>query len=351
MSPKAWRSLVALVALALTALGARPPGVAAEPDRLDRFRELALARQDTGQPDAESPDAYREMYALLDEEIVESLATGGVFASPGFLQERLDGFSEAWGAAALGVVGVGRLVVGAFQLSDAPGVNSVRVYGRLGGEAVLLATVHREGRPVVLPLPPAPDGAPQFLAAWEGPSTGRGTRALRIELLRPRGDGVRTAWSTAEQYPEGLLARAWSLREGQLRLRYELRYPGWTPGCAAQTEGEDVWRLAPGGGGFVRAGRIQHRAWHRELRAAVARLLVALAAGDRAAVAALAPDAALRRRLPARLAPEPACDAPDDDTSPRRVSVAARGERSPWELTWERAGARWRLVAASRVLQ
>ncbi|OGL01578.1 MAG: hypothetical protein A3E31_13735 [Candidatus Rokubacteria bacterium RIFCSPHIGHO2_12_FULL_73_22] len=337
--------------LVLAALAPRTPGVAGQPDRLDRFRQLALARDGLRQVDAESPDAYREMYALLDEEIVESLASGGVFASPGFLQERLDGFSEAWGAAALGVVGVGRLVVGAFQLSDAPGVNTVRVYGRLGGEAALLATVHREGRPVVLPLPPAPGGAPQFLAAWEGGASGWGTRALRIELVRQDGDGVRTAWSTAEQYPEGLLARSWALRGGALRVRYELRYPGWTPGCAAQTEREDVWRLAPVGGAFARVGRVQHHAWHRELRAVVARFLDAVAAGDGKAVAALVPDPALRRRLPARLAAEPACDAPDDATRPRTVSVAATGDGAPWELTWERAGTTWRLTAASRVLQ
>src|SRR3990172_9418148 len=53
-------ALVALAALAADALG----GV---PDRLERFRELALSRQRFLQLDGDAPsDAYREMYALLD---------------------------------------------------------------------------------------------------------------------------------------------------------------------------------------------------------------------------------------------------------------------------------------------
>src|SRR2546422_10681902 len=40
-------------------------------------------------------------------------------------------------------------------------------------------SIHREGHPVVYPAAPAPDGAPQFVTAWEGASSGRGTRALR----------------------------------------------------------------------------------------------------------------------------------------------------------------------------
>jgi len=77
---------------------------AADPaDRLDRFRELAasqlgLAQLLESQPPA---DAYREIYALLDDEIVESLGSGGVFASLEFLQDRLDAFAEVWGGASL----------------------------------------------------------------------------------------------------------------------------------------------------------------------------------------------------------------------------------------------------------
>src|SRR2546426_7376660 len=120
----------------VAALATERPDAAGPVDRLDQFRELARSRA-SGEPvDADaSPDAYREMYALLDEEIVESLSTGGLYASAGFLQDRLDTFGEAWGAAPGDVLRVGRLVVGAVPMSEAPGVNSVRVDGRIGGGA------------------------------------------------------------------------------------------------------------------------------------------------------------------------------------------------------------------------
>ena len=63
-----------------------------------------------------------------------------------------------------------------------------------------------------------------------------------MELLRRSGDGVRVAWSTTEIYAEGLLARSWSVRGSDVRIRYEVRYPGWAPGCDGQTEQEDVYR-------------------------------------------------------------------------------------------------------------
>ena len=45
----------------------------------------------------------RELFALADEEIVENLATGGPFASPDFIQERLEAFMSAWGGASFRV--------------------------------------------------------------------------------------------------------------------------------------------------------------------------------------------------------------------------------------------------------
>ncbi len=337
--------------MALAALGADALGAAGLPDRLERFRELARGSQRLLQADAEAPaDAYRELYALLDEEIVESLATGGPFASAGFLQDRLDAFSDAWGATAVGIVGVGRIVVGAFHFGDAPGVNTVRVYGRFRGEPALLTTLSREGRPTVYPLPPAPGGAPQFLAAWEVAS-GRGTRELRLDLVRQDGEGAEVVWSTADLFTDGLVARSYVVRGAELRVRYELRYPGWTPGCEAQTEGEDVFRIASGTGIFVRAARTYHDAWHRELHATAARLFDALAAGDRSTVAKLVPDGEVRRRLPARLAPDPACDAPEGGRVPRTVSVAATADRVPWSLVFRRSGDGWQLARAAPVLE
>ena len=320
-----------------------------EPDRLERFRELAssrLALGDLAEPDNPA-EAYRDIYALLDDEIVESLASGGVFASPEFLQDRLDAFGEAWGGAQIRLARLGRLVVGAFWLTEAGGGNSVRVYGPLHDEAALLATLYREGRPSVTPLAGA--GEPQFLATWEGAASGRGTRPLRVDLVRAHADGVRVTWSTATLFPDGLHARAWVVRPGEIRLRYELHYPGWTPGCEGQTEQEDVYRLAPAQGTLTRVSRQQHNAWHRELHAAVTRLFTALAERDEQALATVVPDPALRASLPA-LVSEPACDAADGVRE--TVSIAATSaDRRPWSLTFRRAGVRWRLTAAAPVMQ
>jgi hypothetical protein len=320
------------------------------PDRLERFRALVSDRLGAAQilDAGAAGEAYGEAYALLDDEIVESLGSGGVFASTAFLQDRLDAFSDAWGGAAVRIVRLGPLTVGVFQLGERATANSVRVYGRLRDEAALLTTLVREGRPSLYPLTSAPSGVVQFLVAWEGAPSGLGSRSLRLDVARQHAEGVRVVWSTADVYPDGLFARSYTVRGNDLRIRYELRYPGWIPGCEAQTEQEDVWRLAPATGAYARVTQRQYEAWHRELRASAARLFAALARGDRRAVAGLVPDPNVRERLPARLEPEPVCDA----TSGATVSVAASDEHgAPWSLTFQRAGtAGWRLTAASPVL-
>jgi hypothetical protein len=348
-----WTSFASLL-VGLVSLALATAVCAGAPDRLDRFRELAPSVL-AGAPGIEDPvDAYREIYQLLDEEIVESLASGGVFASLGFLQDRLDAFGEAWGATVVRLARVGDLLVGAFQPSDAPAGNSVRVYGRMqpggasGGDAALLTTISREGRPSVLPLATT-RGAAQFLIAWEGAPTGRGSRHLRIDLARQHADEVRVVWSTAELFPDGLMARRWTVRGSEIRVQYEVRYPGWAPGCDGQTEQEDVYRLDPVGT-VVRVSRRPVNAWHREFRTVVRRLFDAVEADDHAALVNLVPDAGLRAQLPRTLAPEPACDA--RDTSPsEHVSVAARDAERPWQLVFQRGAAGWRLLRATPVLQ
>jgi len=349
------RTQLVLAALLLTTIGTtstpaatrvRPGGA---PDRLERFRELASSRLALGDLDPGNPaDTYRDLYALLDDEVVESLASGGLFASSEFLQDRLDAFGDAWGGASFKLTRLGRLVVGAFRLTDAGSGNSVRVYGPLRDEAALLAALYRDGRPSVTPL--AGTAEPQFLATWEGASSGRGTRPLRVDLVRAHADSVLVTWSTATLFPEGLYARAWAVHAGEVRLRYELHYPGWTPGCDGQTEQEDVYRLAPGQGTLTRVSRLQHNAWHRDLHASVTRLFTALAEGDEPTLAAVVPDAALRARLPA-LVPEPACDAADGARETVSIAATTAADRRPWSLTFRRVGGRWRLAAATPVLQ
>jgi hypothetical protein len=359
-----WTSHAPRFAVAVAALGLVGVAFAGAPDRLDRFRALAATQLAAGAVGDDPAETYREVYALLDDEIVESLASGGVFASLGFLQDRLDAFGEAWGATVVRLVRVADVLVGAFEPADTPIGNSVRVYGRLNGEAALLATFTREGRPSVLALPPGGGRVSRFLMTWEGPPTGRGPRPLRIDLAHPQGDGVRVAWSTAELFPDGLLARGWSVRGAEIRIRYEVRYPGWTPGCDGQTEQEDVYRIGSGAAPVTRVARRQINPWHREFRGAVARLFDAVAAGNSSALGGLVPDVAMRRLLPRSLAPEPACDARETigpggraaapggrAAAPERVSVAARDAERPWQLTFQRGPAGWRLVSAMPVLQ
>src|SRR5438128_9923365 len=76
---------VALVLAALAGLGGAAVGAAGVPDRLDRFRELAVARQARAQPGGEpTAGAHREMYAMLDKEIGARPRTGRPVASPVF---------------------------------------------------------------------------------------------------------------------------------------------------------------------------------------------------------------------------------------------------------------------------
>ena len=344
------RKFCRVLVVGLAVLAGAGPVAAGQVDRLDRFRELATSRLGLAQIlDEESPaEAYREMYALLDDEIVENLASGGPFASVAFLQDRLDAFRDAWGGAALRLVRAGGVLVGAFVLDERSAANSVRLYGRLRGEPALLTALYREGRPSVHRLPGGGESAP-FLVTWEGRPSGWGTRPLRIEMLRREGDGVQVAWSTASLFTGGLFARTWSVRGSEVRIRYEVRYPGWAPGCDGQTEQEDVYRIGAGGA-VARVARHAYNVWHRDLHAAVERLVGALSARDDAALSALVPDRALRSRLPSTLRAEPACDA-REGAGGDVVSVAAAADRQPWTLTFRRPGGRWRLTAAAPVLQ
>src|SRR2546428_1223017 len=113
-----------LVGLAMpgpAALVTERPDAAGPADRLDQFRQLARAHASLGHGDADgSPDAYREMYALLDEEIVESLGTGGLYASAGFLQDRLRAVCEGLGRGAGRGRRGWRAVGGGLQMREGP---------------------------------------------------------------------------------------------------------------------------------------------------------------------------------------------------------------------------------------
>lgn len=351
-----WMLLVTIVALACAT------GIGEPADRLERFRQLAGSRLGpqalTG---AEvSDEVIAEIYALVDGEIVESIQSGGPFASRGFLQDRLDAFNQAWGGAAFQLFRPrrgserGSLAVGAFVLSSGGHGNSVRVYSRRDGARALVRTVLHQGVPEIHDWPSTKGGTPQFAVSWLGAPSGRGSRALRLQVWRQRGDDVTLLWSTAKLYPDGLWASDFAVREGSMFVRHELRYPGWKPGCDGQTEQEDVYRYVPSTEGLRLARRRVFNGWHRELQRTVGRFFKALEDGQRRTLAELVPDPSLRSRLPARLVAEPACELQNPET-PGTVVVAATEERAsgraPWSLWWSRTPRGWRLAGAAPVLQ
>jgi hypothetical protein len=363
-----WPALCALFALAVCT------PVAGAGDRLERFRALAAGDLAAAQLDggSEVDRVVSELYALVDEEIVESLETGSPFSSVEFIQERLDGLASAWGGAAFRVLrppaGPGRpiLTVAVLSLTGVPGSGSMRVYGSGPGGVLPLRTATYDGLPEVHGWPAARDGAPQWLMSWTGAASGRGVRPVRLELWRQRGGEAARAWSTADLFPDGLWASAVAVRRGEISIRYELRYPGWKPGCDGQTEQEDTYHVAAGDvPGLARRHVVN--GWHRDLGTAVDRFFAALGRRDARRLSELVPDARVRSRLPAGLRPEPACEAQSPDT-PGVVVVAATDEGrageaapsgsvagrppSPWSLWWTRAaGGAWRLSAAEPVLQ
>jgi len=348
---------LATTLLTAVALWAAP--AVAEIDRLETFRALAGA---LGAAPGEG--AVGALYTLVDEEILDNLQSGGLFASPEFVGERLEAFNAAWGGARFRVLRLGRedgpraLTVALYGLSGTDGPGSVRIFTGVGPEATLARTITHEGAPEAYPWPDTHARAPQLALSWFGAPDGVGRRPLRLEVWRLAATGLERAWSTTEAYPDGLRAVAYHVGAGEILLRYELRYPGWKPGCDGQTEQEELLRQLPATDGIAIVRRQTYNGWHRDLARAVARFFAAVESGDRRALAELVPDPALRARLPQALVAEPVCDAANAE-SPGTVVVAATEERaagaqsprSPWSLWWSRDPRGWRLAAAAPVLQ
>lgn len=326
-------------------------------NRLERFREIAAARlsvvEDLGA--ALDPASQAEVDGLLDAEVLDSLRVGGPFASVEFIRERLDGFAEAWGGASLRIHPVGGgLLAGRFRLSAKGVSNSVRLYGSANGKPALLRAWQEDGVPEVHPWAVPAGGGADMLLSWSGTATGWGSWPLRVELWRVRDGVLSVAWRSGDRYPDGLWVSQVDIAPGRVGLRHEIRYPGWKPGCDVQTEQEDSYRADPRDG--LRLVRRQlYNGRHRELGRAATRFFSALASGDRKALTELAPDAALRARLPAGLVAEAACDSENPDTPGTAVVPATAplpdGRRAPWSLWWGRGPAGWRLTGAAPVLQ
>jgi hypothetical protein len=352
-----WGLALVLVSAAIAWAAAALAWAGPAGDRLERFRELAVARlsvvEDTG--GAIDSTTQAELDALLDGEVLDSLRAGGPFASVGFICERLDAFGDVWGGASLRIESLsGGLLAGSFRLSAKGVGNSVRLYGAAKGKPALLRAWQEDGVPeVYLWAVPAGGGA-EILVSWSGTPTGWGSWPLKLELWRIRDGVVSTLWRSAERYSEGLWVSQVDIKAGRVSVRHEVRYGGWKPGCAVQAEQEDRYRSDPRGG-LTLVSRQVFNGWHRELGRSATRLFSALASGDRKTLADLAPDAALRATLPAGLVAEAACDFRNPDTPGTAVIAAAAplpdGRRAPWSLSWSRGPSGWRLTGAAPVLQ
>ena len=346
-----WQWAPPLLGLALTATA-----VAAGPaDRLDHFRVVATRYAEAIDQEADAA-SLSELFEVADAEVTENLGSGQPFSSAAFIQERLNAFSDAWGGVAFKVVDARRgrhgvALLGLFTVTHGDPRGSLRFYGRADGRTSLLASVIHPGHVEVREWP----GAGQFLASWSGAETGRGSRSLYLESWRLLpGGGPARIWSSADMFPDGLRATGFAVRDGQLVVRYEVRYPGWKPGCADETEYEDLYRQSARGVGLTLVRRRVVNGWHRELHSAVTRLYGALGAGDRRTLVDLVADPSLRARLPRDLRAEPVCDE-RDPAAPATVIVAATREhdqqREPWTLAWRRGTRGWRVAAARPVLQ
>jgi hypothetical protein len=345
----------------LLVLSVAPAAAGAADDRLARFAELGrqLSEPAGGAAAADADAVADELFALVDDEMLDNLRSGGPFASEAFIQEQVDAFTSTWGGASFQVSRLGGargeppITLGVFTLPGPAPRGSVRAYGRgPGGQVARLTASTHAGVPAVHAWPPARGGGAQIVASWLGAASGAGGHPLTLELWRRGVDGVERTWTSAAAFPEGLWALGFSVAPGEIAIRREARYPGWKPGCAGQTEWLEVYR-ADARRDVALARRQAINGWHRDLQAAVERLFAALGRGDEAALAALVPDRALRARLPRTLAREPACDEPGPGAA--SAVVAATEERAgrmvPWSLAWRRGAGGWRLSAAARMLQ
>ncbi|HEY7203410.1 MAG TPA: hypothetical protein VIA61_03905 [Methylomirabilota bacterium] len=346
-------AIALLLAVATGRLGAAE-------DRLDRFRAIAREELMTATDGPARERAVRDLYELVDAEVLDSLRGDEPFSSVVFIRERLDALMEAWGGATLRVVRIpaaGRRVavtVGLYSLG-VEGSGSLRLFVGSGPGAALAGVATHDGRLEAQVWPAGPDRIVRVLALWGGPPTAHGVRSLHGELWQMREpDRVERAWSIAEHDPGGLSVTEWRTQPGELVVRYQPHYPGWKPGCVDQMEQEDHYRLAADGGLAVVRRQLSN-VWRRELGAASEALFRAIERADARGIAQLVPAAAVRARLPGVLVAEPACEQIGPSGVRGPVTMAATevrdGRRVPWTLSWTRSPAGWRVSGAAPVLQ
>src|SRR5262249_26285947 len=158
------------------------------------------------------------LFAVVDDEILDNLRSGGIFASAEFIQDRVKAFSDEWGGVAFAVAqparGRGAPTLGPFAATRHELRGSPRLYARAKSDVALLAASTHEGGLEVRAWPPARSGATQFLASWVGAPGGRASRTLLVELWRAGADdGATRVWTSADAFPGGLLTTGFQVKD------------------------------------------------------------------------------------------------------------------------------------------
>ena len=357
-----------VVGLAVIAGARRAPRGRDAGDRLERFRELVQpASRRAGAAGAEAARrALGEMYALLDDEIVESLRSGGPFASRGVPSGAPRRVRRGLGRGALRVHRVERrgrrAGAHARRCSASPACASrdaARVRGRRrdrSGPALLGEVTARP--PEVYPWPARPRRRRALRGGWEGAPLGAtGPPAARRALERRRATARRgVVWSSADSVPgrpvggrSGTSGRRdrGALRAALSRVDAGLRGPDRAGGRLPRPRADR--RARPG------AAPRRSTAGTASCGAAAARAL----RGARGRRPARARRAGARRRAAAPAAGEPAWPSPPatrgcgQPGAPFVVAATAVRRRPARAVVAHlgRGPRGWRLTAAAPVLQ
>jgi hypothetical protein len=272
-------------------------------------------------------EAIRDVYAILDEEIVENLNSEGPFASEAFIQERLDAFTERWGWGHFAIWRLKALpsqLIASIQLTPNGMGSSVRAYARQAGRYTLAHVAQRDAVPIVTEMPGARSGVAHILVGWVGPPSGHGTSPLLLELVRLNGPGGRSVWSSQSLFPADLQVLEFRMERDGFVIRYPTQYPGRKPGCDGETDQVDRYRYDPTKEVLQLVTRTVMNGWHQDFHQHALRpLLDALNNRNEPTLGSLVPSAALRQRLPKGLAILPVCDEANPPLAPIEIRVLA----------------------------
>ena len=317
--------LVGLALLGAATLAHERLDAAGPADRLDQFRQLARSHNERGRIARRLP---RDVRAARRGDRREPRHRRSLRVAPPSCRIGSTRSARRGARPRSTSCASGRLVVGAFQMSDGRAPTPCASTAGSGARRRCLTTLSREGRPTVYPWAP---GAERRRAVRPAPGK-----------VRPRDGDIGTA-APRPRPPAG--------RRRPRRLVHDRSVPGGTDGARvsrARRRDPRPLRAATIRAGRPDArdrpsrGRVPRRRRRRGtlVRASpsgsstagtasctrrCAELFAALAAGTRRSLAKLVPDRAVRGGCRRRCDPTAACDAPDGGAEPR--TGVGRGHR------------------------